>query len=236
MDSTFAPQDTQCDNCCFRLDGYDCTLDKIKFYQNNGITVISTPNGNVLKDFICPYYRTKEWANTNDGVGEDLVGRIRVENAIPYLPILLFLDDELLINSLDKITKFETRPKHVYIIVKEDITAEKISMIKSVLDGTGIEWHVHVELEENSWHNIFKFYNRSEFLLLITGFPTVLNDWTLTLTKKIQDELFKFSYAENASKTMLLIPAYMYNSYYFEYAKNFINALKIERHTQACEL
>lgn len=230
----FTPQNTECKTCIFR-DGFSCRLDKIDFYKTKNIKITPTLDGNILSEFICPYYRTTEWLEEHQ-VTSDLVGEIRKENAIPYLPILLFMEYKLLESSLQKISKFNNKPTEVFIILNADSNLKIIDMVERVLTGTGIHWHIHFEVEDNSWHNIFKFYNRREFLLLIKGYPEVNNNWPKILTSKIQDELYQFAYAENKSQTMMLIPAPMYKNYYFEYTVNFVNKLRTERYKQKCVL
>ncbi len=220
----FAPQDTKCETCIFK-EGYGCRLNKLQLYQSKNIEIFPTQTGNILRDFVCPYHRTHEWLGTN-WYEEDLLAIIRKENALPYIPVLLFLHGAALERALKKICTFKTKPKEVFIILRKDTDKKIIDEVSKTLKDTGITWHVHFELEENSWHTIFKAYNRREFLLLIRGYPEIATSWTEAITRKIQDELVTFSYAENENQTMMLISPYIYNNFYFEFGKDFLIKLR----------
>jgi hypothetical protein len=231
----FVPIDTNCNECIFK-DGYDCRINRIALYKSKGITVVAEPSGTTLKEFVCPYYRTEEWLQQHK-TSKDIIRDIKKENGLPYLPILLFMEGKLLKDSLKKIKSFTIKPKEVFIIVKTGVVLHSVIQdIRSVLDNSDITWHLHVELEDLSWHGIFKFYNRPEFLLIINGYPEVSNTWPEIIANKVQDELLKFSYAENKSQTMMLIAPYIYKAYYFEHTKDFIKQLRVERHRQKCIL
>ena len=233
----FAPPDTQCKDCIFYNDKIDCRIGRAQFYREKGIKVIRTENGTVIKDFVCPYYRPESWLENKKDV-VNIVLEIQKENLIQYIPIVLHLEGEILKSSLTKISKFDNPPKEVFVIVRDNPTKNEktMALVKETLEGTGIDWHIHFELEEDSWHIIFRHYNRSEFLLIINGYPEVGNKWPKVITKKIQEELLKFSYGENKKQTMMLISPYVYNSYYFEHTKKFLGMLRLERNKQKCIL
>jgi hypothetical protein len=233
----FAPPDTNCKGCIFYNDKIDCRIGRAQFYREKGIKVIRTEEGTVIKDFVCPYYRPESWLEEQKDT-TDLVQKIQKENLIQYIPIVLFLEGEILKDSLNKIRRFDNPPKELYVIVKDnpDKNEKLMELVKETLEGSGIKWNIHFELEDDSWHIIFKNYNRREFLLIINGFPEVNNKWPKVITKKIQEELLKFSYAENKKQTMMLISPYVYNSYYFEYTKKFLLMLRLERNKQKCIL
>lgn len=232
-----SPPSTHCKGCIFTNHTVECRLDKISFYKKNHIVVEKIDGRNVIKDLVCPYYRTEDWLlDQTDNHDTTIMSAIRRENILPYYPVFLFLGPELLRTSLRRMLTFKVLPKEIYIIFEKTTNPSIMLDVEEIMKGTNITWHVYFELEENAWHNIFKFYNRSEFMLLISGFPTVRRDWAEVLANKVQDKLLKFSYAENEKQTMTLIPAYVYNSYYFEYGKSFLTKLRQERHKQKCIL
>ena len=231
----FVPPDTHCKTCIFEDRESFCRLNKIDFYRTKNIKIDTTDDNAVLKEFVCPYHRTKEWLS-NQPVNGNLVNIIREENKLPYIAILLHLGDEIVKKTIKKLLTFTTKPKEIYVIKRASDSEKIVDEVKSLLDNTGIKWRVEFEFEENAWHNIFKFYNRTEFMLLIRGFPEIRVDWPKTLERKILDELLQFSYAENKSQTMTLISPYVYNMYYFEYTKDFLIKLRQQRHHQKCIL
>ncbi len=233
----FAPPDTQCRDCIFYDKNIDCRIGRAQFYRENGIKVIRTENGTVIKDFVCPYHRPESWLESRKDK-TNLVQEIQKENLIQYIPIVLHLEGQILKDTLNKIKHFDNPPKEIYIIVKDnpEKNLKTIDLVKDTLEGSGITWHTHFELEEDSWHIIFKNYNRHEFLLVINGYPEVNNKWPKVITKKIQEELLKFSYGENKKQTMVLISPYIYNAYYFEHTKKFLGMLRLERNKQKCIL
>ncbi len=233
----FAPPDTHCNTCIFYDKNIDCRLGRAQFYKDNGIKVIRTENGTVIKELVCPYFRDNAWLEDKKEV-TNLVTEIQKENKFPYIPVILNLDGQILKETLNKIINFDTPPKEIYVVVRENETTntKTYETIKECLKDTDITWNLHLSLEEDSWHIIFKNYSRREFLLIINGYPQVNNKWPKNLGKKIQDELLKFSYAENKSQTMTLISPYVYNMYYFDHGKKFIQMLRLERNKQKCIL
>lgn len=232
----FVPPDTLCKDCIFYDKNIDCRIGRAKFYKDNGIKVLRTEDGTIIKNFICPYYRTIEWLEEKKDISNPVL-EIQKENKLPYVPIILYLDGKILEETLNKIANFDTPPETLYVVVKdEEFTPKTKEIIEKSLKGTNIQWNLHRSLEEDSWHVIFKNYSRKEFLLIINGYPQVNKKWPKVLTKKIQDELLKFSYAENKSQTMMLISPYVYNMYYFDYGKKFIQMLRLERNKQKCIL
>lgn len=234
MENTFYPQDTNCAGCIFeeiiaRRDiGYGlefgCKLKKLDLYKEKGLKVESS-NLNwhyTIKDFICPYYRTKEWAT-------DL---IKKENKLPYFVILLHLDSVILEGIIEDLLEYDAKPQEIFIVTKF-ISSEKREelqdLLNKILKNSKIKWTLQYEIEENSWHQIINNYKRKDFMMLITGEAKTYEKENLfkKLSSKIQDELLTFSYAE--AKNIKLIPAYSYNSYYFEYTKNWLQKLEEER-------
>jgi hypothetical protein len=232
----FVPPDTQCKDCIFYDKHIDCRIGRAKFYKDNGIKVLRTDDGTIIKNFICPYYRTIDWLEEKKDISNPVL-EIQKENKLPYIPVILYLNGKILEETLNKIANFDTPPEMLYVIIKEEELIQKTKeTIENALKDTNIKWNLHLSLEEDSWHVIFKNYNRREFLLIINGYPQVNKKWPKVLTKKIQDELLKFSYAENKSQTMMLISPYIYNMYYFDYGKKFIQMLRLERNKQKCIL
>lgn len=233
----FSPPDTHCKGCIFYNDKIDCRIGRAQFYREKGIKVIRTGDGTVIKDLVCPYYRPESWLESQKDK-TNLVQEIQKENLIQYIPIILHLEAEILKDTLNKIKRFDNPPKELYVIVYDNPSKneETMTLVKNTLEGSGIKWHFHVELEKDSWHIIFKNYNRTEFLLVITGYPDINNKWPKVITKKIQEELLKFSYGENKKQTMMLISPYVYNAYYFEHTKKFLGMLRLERNKQKCIL
>lgn len=230
MDTIFSRPNTDCRTCIF-CSNKDCRLNKLTLYKENNITVLDGP---VIQSFICPYYRTEEWLKEHKNESNTMAV-IKKENQIPYIAILLHLSPSILIESLNKIKKFKTPPKCIYIIT-EDNSPEFIQSINNALVDLNIKWTVHFSLEKHSWHTIFNNYQRNEFLLLINGYPGVPNTWTQKLTDNIQDKLMKFSYAENKKQTMMLVSPVIYNEYYFQYGHKLFEKLREERHRQKCIL
>jgi hypothetical protein len=233
----FAPPDTLCRDCIFYNNKIDCRIGRAQFYREKGIKVVRTEHGTIIKDFVCPYYRPESWLESNKDK-TNLIQIIQQENLIQYIPIVLHLEGQILKDTLNKIKRFDNPPKEIYVIVRDnpDKNLKTMDLVKETLDGSGITWNTHFELEEDSWHIIFKNYNRHEFLLVINGYPEVNNKWPKVITKKIQEELLKFSYCENKKQTMMLISPYIYNAYYFEHTKKFLGMLRLERNKQKCIL
>lgn len=237
MVNTFCPPDTRCNKCVFHSSkqiesgyGHVCHIDKIHHYNSKGVE-ISIKDEVILKNFLCPYFRPKEWIKGKENSIPLLEKMVRQENQIPYFPVLLFPKKNEIGPIIRKLARFSVKPKEVQIVLESSRTNELLT-ISNLCKENKIPYSISFSLEDNSWHNIFNKYNRNEFLMLITGYPYLKNDWSVELTSKIQDELFTFSYAENKQNTVMLIPHYMYNSYYFEHTVNFIEKLKEERNAQ----
>lgn len=228
----FVPPDTLCNNCIFYDKEVDCRIGRLQFYNEKNLKVIKTDKTTIIKEFICPYHRNTDWLESKKDA-TNLVKEIRQENKLPYIPIILYLNGKILSETLAKIASFDTPPEQLYVVIKQEDDQKKIyELITSILNGTNITWNLHVSLEEDSWHVIFKNYNRHEFLLIISGYPQVNNKWPKVLATKIQDELLKFSYAENKNQTMMLMSPYIYNMYYFDYGKKFVHMLRLQRNKQ----
>lgn len=238
MENTFCPPDTRCKKCAFHTsskleNGYShlCWIDKIHHYNSRGVE-ISITDELMLKNFLCPYFRPKNWIKGKESLSSAQLEKIvKQENQIPYFPIILFPKKNQIGPIIRKLARFKVKPKEVQIILESSRTNELLT-ISDLCKENKIPYSISFSLKDNSWHNIFNKYNRNEFLMLITGYPYLKNDWSVELTDKIQDELFTFSYAENKQNTVMLIPHYMYNSYYFEHTDNFIEKLKEERNAQ----
>lgn len=227
MENTFYPPNTNCTECIFSKET-QCRLDKIRYYKTKGVNVETINSTTVLKNFICPYFRNLEWLENKKNT-VDLVKEIQKENQIPYYVVLLNLSKSILIDTINKIKKFRTLPKHIYIVCDFEIGYKGLN---EIVEKIPCEWTYIFQLEENGWHNIFKTYNRTEFMVLINGYPEINNSWTKNLSTKINDSLLKFSYAENKQQKMTVIPAYIYNSYYFEYTDKWLEKLRQERWQQ----
>ncbi len=241
----FSPKNTECKKCGLYAktdNAHVCILDKFMHYMKLGVVgglaeYSKNPEVSdksiVLQDFTCPYFRPPSWVKEKTELfpHKKIEELIKEENQLPYTPVLLYPKKYIIGAILRKITRFSVKPKKIYIILEEDRESEVLEISK-IAKTTELPWTINVEIMKNSWHNIIKNYNKKEFLMLINGYPYLHNDWANDLTDKIQDELLKFSYAENKSGTITLIHPYVYNCYYFEYTDTWLEKLREERHVE----
>lgn len=232
MENICFPPDTKCNECIF-FENDSCSINKDKHYNSKGITISKTNKEQLLKEFICPYFRTPNWSKDKERFIHKWEEEIKTENQLPYFCVLL--DSRVPIYSIRKILEFGTKPKEIFIVMDKNTTIEEVKETYDELKeliGDKVKWTLYHEFENNAWHQVFNVYNRHDLMLLVQRFPACGKDWAERIAVEIQDNLLKFSYAENFEKTMTLIHPYLYHSYYFEHGPNWLNKLKEERWQQ----
>ncbi len=229
MENTFSPLSTNCGTCIFLDKEKHCRVERLNFYKSKGIQIIESDNkAPIIQDLICPYHRDLNWAKSLPD-NAHVVNTIEKENRIPYYAIVFNMGKLLLKLSINRLLEFKHQPTQIYIVTSIDNPDLTIPEAKTLFEGSKVKWTIINEIEENAWTNIFKNYNQTDFMLLVNGFPYAKLDWAQKLSDQIQHNLLQFSYAVNAKRTMKLIPAYMYNSYYFEYTGKWLEKLTEER-------
>lgn len=241
MGNTFSPPNTKCNDCVFHDVGdvLDCETGARKHYRDKGVigsiidsnTELKFEPVVILHNFLCPYKRDKAWLEANS---ENTADKLNLEvTTLPYVVVVLDHDTQTLKQTLDRIYEYDNQPQEIFVVIRADRPdPNTVLAMKPLFNDFQGKWHIFFQLDNESWQEICKFNKREEFVLLVTGYPEVDNNWPRTTGSKIQNELLKFPYAENDVQSMTLIHPYYFNAFFFDYGKNWLEELK----KQTCNL
>lgn len=210
----FAPYSTDCSKCIFYAE-QRCGANLWEKYREHNIKIID----GMLNNFHCPYYRSQDWLKV-----ENLFKIIEKENELNYSIVLNRPNYRKIAETINTINKFTVKPKRVYFYVDGGLMKFNNKLVSLLKKRAAFLWKVCAELRPNTWFNLISNCNRNDFILYGDNLPNLRYDWANEVHDIINKNLETVGYfnIDNA----ILLPPYVYNSFYFEYTTKCLDKIK----------